>query len=299
MKNQRVFIFIFVFLVILLASCTRATQNDGNVPSLTDGEMPMVGEMKTTEDEPETKETETERSEQFSFSKEDVRDLSVRPKVVLDVEADEVKKLRSFGGPSFPSFSGSYYTIEDMADDAVTIVAGRVENVFFAEKDSTPMVAYDLLVYEVFKGELTAPCRITVGQAGGVMSVETYTQKYGTKGLSDEDIASGYVGSYSLYFHEEMPEIGAEYVLFLGAPKESGEFVGGYHTMAAYHSKYVLDPETGMFARRNSGEREYYDSYVYDRVTNTITGEREQPKTLAQIRARLSAALSNEAEEKR
>ncbi|MBP3686495.1 MAG: hypothetical protein J6J21_05635, partial [Clostridia bacterium] len=187
-----------------------------------------------------------------------------------------------------------FLTLERMAtndDSAALIVHGVVENVRFTERDAWPLVIYDFVVSEVFKGEIEAPCRISVVQGGGFVRVESYIKKYGTKGLSEEDIERGYVGSYSVYFEKKMPETGDEYVLFLNPAQDEDAMAGAYYPHAMYHGKYIRDPETGLFARTTNETGEHFDWVEFDSETGQISGEEEQPMSLDTIRARLKTAL--------
>lgn len=179
-------------------------------------------------------------------------------------------------------FGVIYPDLESVYNKASNVVVGEVMDVQYTDDEAAPRTIYTFAVSETLKGDIAENSLISISESNGYVRMTTVLETYGMipyENITDEEIENG-VALQSLG-GAPLPEVGDQYVVFLGEQKQEGRIAGAYAVIGNFMGKYVLDQGTNLYSRFCPNENpELYA--VHDSVTNTVI--QEEPMYLPEIR---------------
>lgn len=184
-------------------------------------------------------------------------------------------------------FAVIYPDLESIYDGASNVVVGDVTNIQYTDDEAIPRTIYSFAVTETLKGDIEESSLISISESNGYVRMSTFVETFGTahfEDITDEEIANGII--LQSLGGAPLPEVGEQYIVFLGEQKREGRICGAYAVMGNFMGRYVLDQDTNLYSRFCPNEDpELYT--IYDSVTRAIV--KEEPMSLSEIKEEISS----------
>lgn len=191
-------------------------------------------------------------------------------------------------------FAVIYPDLESVYNGATNVVVGEVTNIQYTDDEAIPRTIYSFAVAETLKGDIEENSLISISESNGYVRMSTFIETYGTahfEDITDEEISNGII--LQSLGGAPLPEVGEQYIVFLGEQKQEGRICGAYAVMGNFMGRYVLDQDTNLYSRFCPNEDpELYT--IYDSVTRAIV--KEEPMSLSEIKEEISSFAEWDAE---
>lgn len=179
-------------------------------------------------------------------------------------------------------FGVIYPDLESVYNRAANVVVGKVMGIQYTDDEAIPRTIYTFAVSETLKGDIAENSLISVSESNGYVRMTTVLETYGMipyEDITEEEIENGVV--LQSLRGAPLPEVGEQYVVFLGEQKQEGRISGAYAVIGNFMGKYVLDQDTNLYSRFCPDE--YPELYtIHDSVTEAVI--QEEPMSLPEIR---------------